>query len=376
MSLFNFTYFKRSYTKGKIDTWFLALATTLTITGFFVFSSASLGVLAANQVKFSSVAFNQLFLGLFLGSIACLIFSKIDYHIYRSNAFIIFLASIILTLLVFAPVIGFEHGGAKRWLNLGFLSFQPSELLKVGFIIYLAAWISKHKDKMSNLKQGLIPFLCIVGIVGAVLLAQPDTDTYMVILAAGVAMYIAGGGKLSHMALVGLFAIAAVGILVFTRPYIKARVTTFINPEANSLTSGYQIHQSLIAVGSGQIWGRGFGKSIQKFSYLPEPIGDSIFAVAAEEFGFIGASAIIFLFILFALRGLKIAGNAKDTFGGLLAVGIVIMIIAQMFVNIGGMIGLLPLTGIPLPFVSHGGTALFITLVETGIVLNISNKKR
>ncbi len=365
-----------NFQSGKIDKWFLIISAMLVVAGFFIFSSASLGILASNQGKFSSVAFNQLFLGLFLGLLACLVFSKIDYHVWRKYSFVIFLATIVLTLMVFVPAIGFQHGGAKRWLDFGFVSFQPSELLKIGYIVYLAAWISKKRDKMQSFKGGLLPFLIMSGIVGIVLLTQPDTDTYLVIMVAGVAMYLSGGGKWSHMLAVGLIGIVGLVSIALTRPYIKERIMTFVNPRENTLTSGYQIRQSLIAVGSGQMFGRGFGKSIQKFSYLPEPIGDSIFAVAAEEFGFIGATILILIFLLFSLRGLKIASESKDMFGGLLTVGIVIIITCQMFVNIGGMIGLLPLTGIPLPFISHGGTALFITLVETGIILNISNKSK
>ena len=361
---------------GRIDKWFLIISAVLVVAGFFIFSSASLGILASNQAKFSGIAFNQLFLGLFLGSIACLVFSKIDYSIWRKYSLVIFISTIILTLMVFLPVIGFAHGGAKRWLDFGFISFQPSELLKIGFIMYLAAWISKKRDKMQSFKEGLLPFLIMVGIVGLVLLSQPDTDTYLVILVAGVAMYLAGGGRWAHIAVVGLIALIGLAGVAAARPYIRERFMTFVNPRENTLTSGYQIRQSLIAVGSGGLWGRGFGKSIQKFSYLPEPIGDSIFAVAAEEFGFIGAVTLIIIFLLFSLRGLKIASDSKDMFGGLLVVGIVIIITCQMFVNIGGMIGILPLTGIPLPFISHGGTALFITLVETGIILNISNRTK
>ncbi|HEY4515840.1 MAG TPA: putative lipid II flippase FtsW [Candidatus Paceibacterota bacterium] len=366
-----------NFCAGKVDKSFLGITALLVVLGFFIFSSASLGVLASNQIKFSSVAFNQTFFGIFLGSIACLIFSKIDYKLYRKNAFILFALSIVLTLLVFVPSIGLSHGGATRWIDLGFISFQPSELLKIGFVIYLAAFISKAKDRIKTLNGGLLPFFAILAVAGAVLLAQPDTDTYAVMIFAGLAMFIVGGGKWSHIIAVGLIGVLGIATVAYMRPYVKERIMTFIDPGANSLTSGYQIQQSLIAVGSGGVVGKGFGKSIQKFSYLPEPIGDSIFAVAAEEFGFIGASIIIIMFVFFCFKGLKIAARAPDAFGGLLAVGIVILIMSQMFVNVGGMIGLLPLTGIPLPFISHGGTALFITLVEAGIIMNISrNSKR
>lgn len=357
---------------GKIDKVFLGITALLVALGFFIFSSASLGVLAVNEAKFSSVAFNQIFFGIFLGSIACIIFSKIDYHFWKKHAFIIFLISIALTLLVFTPGIGLSYGGASRWINLGSISFQPSELLKIGFVIYLAAWISKAKEKIKTINQGLLPFLIMLGLVGAILLAEPDTDTYLVIIFAGLAMFLVGGGKWSHLATVVIITLISLALVAYTRPYVKERFEIFLNPSLNYLTSGYQIQQSLIAVGSGEIFGKGFGKSIQKFSYLPEPIGDSIFAVAAEEFGFIGASLIIIIFVFFAFKGLRIAARAPDTFGGLLSLGIVILIISQMFVNVGGMLGLLPLTGIPLPFISHGGTALFIALIEVGIVLNVS----
>lgn len=365
------------FISGKIDKGFLLVAGILAVVGFFIFSSASLGVLAANEIKFSNVAFNQLFLGLFLGSLACLVLARLDYHLFQKYAFLIFLTTLILTLLVFVPGIGVGHGGAKRWLNLGITTIQPSELLKIGFIAYLAAWIAKAKDKIKTLKFGLLPFIIVIGLVGLVLLAQPDTDTYAVILMAGSAIFVAGRGRWTHIAAVGLIALVGLAAVAYARPYVRERFVIFFHPPVEKeLTSGYQIKQSLIAVGSGGLWGRGFGKSIQKFSYLPEPIGDSIFAVAAEEFGFIGATTLILLFIFFAFRGFKIAIAARDSFGGLLAVGIITLIISQMFINIGGMIGLIPLTGIPLPFVSHGGTALFITLMEVGILLNISKQAK
>lgn len=361
---------------GKISKPFLFWTLVLVVGGFFIFSSASLGVLARNEVEFSSVAFNQLFFGLFLGSIACLFIARIDYHVWKKFAFVFFVGSILLTLLVFAPVIGMEHGGAKRWIDLGFITFQPAELLKIAFIIYYAAWLSGLKNKVGTFKWGLLPFLIFSAILGAILLAQPDTDTFAVIVFAALAMYIAGGAKWRHILAILFAGVAVLTVLAFVRPYIMQRIEVMLHPAANNQTSGYQLNQSLIAVGSGQIWGRGFGQSIQKFHYLPEPVGDSVFAVAAEEFGFVGAFIIIGFFVMFSLEGLKIASRSGDDFGRLLALGIVILIVSQAFVNIGGMIGVLPLTGIPLPFVSHGGTALFITLVEAGIIMNISRNSK
>lgn len=357
---------------GRISRPFLFWTIVLVVFGFLIFTSASLGVLARDEVKFSNVAFNQIFYGLFLGSIACIVFTRIDYHVWRKYAFWIFITSIFLTLLVFIDALSLAHGGAKRWVNLRFITFQPSEFLKIGFIVYFSAWLSSIKTKVQTFKWGMMPFLIFMLVIGGILLAQPDTDTFAVIIFASLAMYVTAGAKWKHMALIMLMGIAIISILAFTRPYIMQRIQTMLDPSANTQTSGYQLRQSLIAVGSGQVWGRGFGQSIQKFEYLPEPIGDSVFAVAAEEFGFIGMIILLFVYTMFTLEGLRIANNAKDDFGKYLALGIVVMIISQAFLNIGGMIGILPLTGIPLPFISHGGTALFITLIKVGIIMNIS----
>ncbi len=358
--------------KIRIDIPFLISTIILVVAGFLIFSSASLGLLSTQASKYGNVAFSQTFFGLFLGSIACLIVSNIDYKIYRKYSLYIFVTAVIANLLVFVPHIGSSHGGAARWIYIGPLSFQPSELLKIGFIIYLSAWITRAKDKTGNFKKGFLPFIILTAIVGALLLKQPDTATFIITFVAGIAVYLAGGGKWKYVAILALVGILGIAILAKARPYAMSRITTFMHPQNNALGSGYQIQQSLIAIGSGGFAGRGFGQSIQKFNYLPEPIGDSIFAVAGEEFGFLGATCIIALFIFFAFRGLKIATRVPDTFGRLMVVGIVILIVCQAFVNIGAMVGVLPLSGVPLPFVSHGGTALFMTLVEAGIILNIS----
>lgn len=361
---------------GKISRPFLFWTIILVIFGFFIFTSASLGILARDEVKFSSVAFNQIFYGLLLGSIACIIFARIDYHIWKKYSFFIFIGSILLTLLVFIDALNIVHGGAKRWVDLRIISFQPSEILKIGFVVYFAGWLSSIKRNVETFKWGLVPFLVIMAVIGGILLAQPDTDTFAVILFAGLSMYIVAGAKWKHIILILTIGIVIITVLAFTRPYIMQRIESMIDPSSNIQTTGYQLRQSLIAVGSGQMWGRGFGQSIQKFEYLPEPIGDSVFAVAAEEFGFVGTSILIFTFVMFTLQGMRIANRAPDDFGKFLALGIVIMIISQAFLNIGGMIGVLPLTGIPLPFISHGGTALFITLVKVGVIMNISRSAK
>ncbi len=252
------------------------------------------------------------------------------------------------------------------------ISLQPAEILKLAFVVYFSAWAAGMKDKMKSFKLGFLPLVILFLVLGALLLKQPDTDNLLMIIISGVAIFLSAGGKWRYVVILFVTAVLGITVLAFMRPYIMQRITTFMHPENNAQGSGYQIQQSLIAIGSGGMFGRGFGQSVQKFNFLPEPIGDSIFAVEAEEFGFVGAFSLIILYVLFALRGLKIASMTSDGFGRLLVVGIVIMIVAQAFVNIGAMLGVVPLSGITLPFVSHGGTSLFITLLEMGIILSIS----
>ncbi len=356
----------------SVDIILLSLIGVLVIIGFFIFSSASLGLLAREGASFGSVAFNQFFFGIIGGGIALLITSNIYYRNWRQHAFYIFLGGIFLTLLVFVPGLGMTHAGATRWIDVGFTTFQPSEFLKIAFVIYIASLLSGTHRQIDSLKYGLAPFLGALGVVAAVMLMLPDTDTFMIMAFAAIAMFFTAGAKWRHI--IGLFVMAAVilSVLVMTRPYIKDRITTFINPEADRLGSGYQIEQSLIAVGSGGFMGRGYGQSIQKFEYLPEPIGDSIFAVYAEEFGFLGSTILIILLSFFTFRGYKIATEAEDLFGMLLVVGFMTLIVSQAFLNIAAMLGVAPLSGLPLPFISHGGTALIAILASLGIVLNVS----
>ena len=362
--------------KKVVDTPFLAITLILVFLGLFLFVSASLGLLAKEGARFSAVAFNQIVYGLIGGSIAMYFTSRIDYTFWKRYSFYFFIFSLFVTVLVFVPGVGLSSGGATRWVDLGPLpSFQPVELLKLGFIIYFAAWISGIKTKIRTFQFGLLPLVIIMGIIAGVLLAQPDTGSLLVIASAGLAMFITAGGRWKDVLIAGLIGAALLAGLIYTRPYVLDRVKTFINPGDDLQGSSYQLNQSLIAIGSGKMFGRGFGQSIQKFNYLPEATGDSIFAVIAEEWGFAGATVLIFLFLMFALRGLKIAANSNDVFGGLLATGIVILITVQSLVNIASMLGVFPLTGMPLLFVSHGGTALLFAMAEAGIVLNISRSK-
>lgn len=360
----------------KIDKVLLSLSAILVSVGFFVFTSASFGLFARKGFSLQDLFFDQMVLGLFLGIIGLVAMVYFPLKLIQKYALYLFLSSALLTLLVFVPGIGFEHGGAHRWINIFGFSFQPSVVLKLGTVIYLAALLPTLKDRMGEFKVALGVAGGILFIPAVILLAEPDTGTFMVLFVAVCAMLVAGGMKIKHLILLGVAAVLAIGILALARPYVMERILTFMDPSRDPQGASYQIQKSLVAIGSGGITGRGFGQSIQKFGSLPEPTGDSIFAVAGEEFGFIGGAGIIIMFLLFAIRGLQIARRTPDMFSGLLAVGIVILIVWQSFTNIGAMLGLIPLTGVPLVFISHGGTALLFAFLEVGILLNISKLQR
>lgn len=358
-------------TKYHIDRFFLLTIIALTISGFVIFLSASLGLMTQDGVSFATIALKQS-ICLVLGIIAFILLSKIKFVFWKKIAFFVLLIAIGINLLLFIPQITLHHGGAARWLDLKFFTFQPSELLKIAFIIYTAAWIAHTKEKITSLKYGLFPYLILTCILCALLLSQKDTDTFVIIAFTGMVMFIIGGMPFKHVALAGIFMAIIIAVVIFTRPYALQRVQTYLSENSDEQGAGYQINQSLIAIGSGQIIGRGFGQSIQKFGYLPQPTDDSIFAVFAEEFGFVGSIFLILLYLLFAASSFRIGTRSSDIFGGFVAVGFAILVITESFLNISAMIGLLPLFGVPLLFVSHGGTALIITLAAAGIVANIS----
>ncbi len=355
-----------------LDKVFLSIVLILSFAGLFIFSSSALGVLAEDIQSFLFIILKQLVFGLALGLVAMYIVSNINFKNWQKYSLYIFIASAVTSLLVFVPGTGIESLGARRWINLGFMTFQPGEFLKLGFVIYFAAWLSSKKDHLDSLKEIALPAIAIIAVPMIILMAQPDRGTLLSIMCAAVAMYLVAGGKIKHFLLITLLGIMALMVTIYFEPYALTRIKTFLDPLADPLGSGYQIRQALIAVGSGGISGRGFGQSIQKFGFLPETVGDSIFAVFSEEFGFIGATSIILLFLALTLRGFRIVGRAPDNFSRLMVLGIVILIASQSFINIGAMLGIIPLTGVPLIFVSHGGTALLFALIEVGIVLNVS----
>jgi len=357
------------------DTVFLSLVSALVLVGLFMLASASIGLSVSRFGHPYYYFLHQVLFGLLPGVIFLLIASHINYKFWRNISLPLLFFSIILMFLVFVPDIGFYHGGARRWLTLGPISFQPAELLKFSFVVYLASWLETRTKEVRSFKFGLVPFAIMSSFIGSLLILQPDIGTLIVILASAVALFFLRGGALKQIAILGLILLIVIGALVAIEPYRLDRFKVFFNPTDDLQGKGYQIHQALIAAGSGGFWGRGFALSRQKFSFLPEPIGDSVFAVIAEEIGFVGSVTILSLFLLFFMRGVHIAKNAPDLFGKLLCSGILFLIMIQALVNISAILGIIPLTGIPLSFVSYGGSALAVMLLQIGIILNISKYK-
>lgn len=340
--------------------------------GLIVLSSASMEVSRTHFNKPYYYLLHQLIYGVGIGLIFFFIAQKIHYRFWKKTAVLILALSMIALILIFVPGLGFGYGGAKRWIDLGLFSFQPSELVKLGFIIYLAAWLEKRKIEIKTFSQSTLPFLIIMGLISILVIAQPDIGTLGVIVMIGIVIFFIAGAKFSHILLIILGGLTALFSLIKVAPYRMNRLLVYLNPEIDPLGIGYQIKQALIAIGSGGLFGLGLVHSRQKYNYLPSPASDSIFAITAEELGFIGASMLVALFLLLALKGFKIAKNSPDRFAQLAAVGITSWLVLQAFVNIGAITGLIPLTGITLPFISYGASSMILSLFGVGILVNIS----
>ena len=360
---------------ARIDKLLALCITVLLLGGGMLFASAAFGLLARGATNISSVVFSHLVLGVGAGVVALLIASRIDYKLWRRFAPHLYVLALIATAAVFIPHLGAEHGGGRRWIILAGVSFQPSEALKIGSIILAAAYFGGIKGRIEDIRYGLGGLLLILAGPVVLLLAQPDLGTLGVIVISVVAIFLAAGARYRDLILMVLLGIIALVVLASVRPYVLDRMTVFFNPSQAPQAEGYQIKQSLIAIGSGGFMGRGFGQGIQKFPYLPEPMGDSIFAVAGEEFGFVGSIVLIGIFLAFALRGLSVGARAPDLFGALLAIGISTYLVSEAFINIGAMLGVAPLTGIPLTFISQGGSAMLVSLASAGILLSVSRNK-
>lgn len=300
-----------------------------------------------------------------VGLIAAVAASFFDYRRLKLLAVPALIGSILLLIAVFIPGIGVSANGAHRWINLGFTVFQPSEIAKLSLIIYLSAWFTTKE------KGRLLSFLLLIGLMVGLIMAQPDMGTAIVLLGTSFSLYFLSNSEMRGFLFFIPFVVAGGTLLAIQSPYRLRRVLTFLNPDSDPLGASYHVRQVLIALGSGGLFGLGLGNSRQKYSYLPEATTDSIFAIIGEELGFIGATMIIVVFVVFFYRAIKLTVTTEDLFGRMLGLGILFWIIIQTLVNLGSMVSLIPLTGVPLPFISYGGSALVAELIGMGILCNI-----
>lgn len=352
----------------KID--FVLLSVILIILAIGILTLASISA-AFSQKNFGNPYYflkRQIIVGLLPGTILGFFVFKIELNFFKKWALALFLINLILTAMVFIPGLGTERLGAIRWLKLGPISFQPSEFLKITSILYFSALFCKKRKEREN----LLAFLATILIISIFLIAQPDISTLGMIVLVSIFIYFAAGNPFWHILLMGIGGILILTMLIKFEPYRLNRILAFLNPEKDPMGIGYHSKQALIAVGSGGIGGLGIGMSRQKFGFLPQSISDSIFAAFAEETGFLGSATLIFLFLIFLWRGFEISKRTKDQFSKLLAFGITSLFSLQAFLNIASMVRILPLMGMPLPFISYGGSAMISGLIGIGFLLKIS----
>lgn len=358
----------------KPDYGLLITTLALVVFGLIMLSSAS-SVISFEQYGDANTLLRRQVISALIGIAAFMTVQKLDYHIWKKFSVILLFLSILFLIMVFIPGIGEEYLGARRWINLG-VQFQPTELVKLAFLVYLASWLEKKRSGFSEPMYSFLPFMVILGLITALVMAQPDLGTMTVIALIAVIVYFVAGAPVKHFFWIFTIAAALFAFFIKIAPYRAARLTVFLNPALDPQGIGYHINQALLAIGTGGLFGVGLGHSRQKFNYLPEAAGDSIFAIIAEELGFLFVIVLLGAFTFFIYRGIFIARNAPDEFGRLLAAGVTAWLGLQAFINIGALSGILPLTGIPLPFISYGGTALAINLVAAAILLSVSRQTR
>lgn len=357
----------------------------LCITIFFVLIIFGLVMLSSagiieGQKKFDTSSYyltHQILFGLLPGLALFFLVAKIPYRKWRTFAFPVLLAVVVLLMLVFVPGLGVGVRGAQRWLNIRIATIQPSEFLKFGLIIYLAAWFNGREPRRLRVgaptgASGLIPFFLVLGFVAILLVIQPDFGTLGIVMLIAAGMYFFSGARLWHFGVLIAVLALLLAALSIAAPYRFDRIKAFLNPQADKQNTSYHINQALISIGSGGIFGVGYGQSQQKFNYLPEPVGDSIFALIVEELGFVGGVALIGLFVVFLISLMRIAQQSHDPFARLLVLGVAVWIGGQAFLNIAAISGLMPLTGVPLPLISFGSSSLVSIMAAMGIVDNIA----
>ncbi|WP_127567476.1 stage V sporulation protein E [Paenibacillus xylaniclasticus] len=357
------------------DVWMIgSIALILTIGIIMVYSASA--VLAFHEFgdKFYYVKRQLLFAALGVG--AMLFTMNLDYGIWKRWGGIGLLICFGLLVIVLIPGVGVVRGGARSWLGISSFGIQPSEFMKLAMVIFLARWLSDNQQKVTHFTKGLLPPLGFMGTAFGLIMMQPDLGTGAVMVGASLIMIFSAGARLKHLGSLALVGVAGLVVLIAIAPYRLQRITAFLDPWQDPLGAGYQSIQSLYAVGPGGLIGLGLGMSRQKYNYLPEPQTDFIFSILAEETGFIGGTLLICLFLILVWRGIRTAIASQDTFGSLLAVGIIGIVGVQVLINIGVVIGMMPVTGITLPLVSYGGSSLTLLLTALGILLNISRYSR
>src|SRR3989344_4086672 len=351
----------------RIDIILLVSVMSLTLFGLFMIYDASSFVAFRDFMDKYHYIKSQAF-WVVLGFASLVFFSYFDYHKLYNLSLPILIFALVLLILVFIPGVGVHLLGARRWINIGSFLLQPAEFVKLALAIYLASWLSSKE------KGRLMAFLLLLGLIMLLVILEPDMGTAVVILSEALVVYFLSGGNIIYFMVMVPVAAAVGFILIKLSPYRLKRLETFFDINQSIQDSSYHVRQVLIAFGSGGIFGVGLGNSLQKYSYLPEITTDSIFAIIAEELGFIGAVILIIVFAVIIWRGFSIAIRARDNFGRLLGGGITTFIATQIIINLGAQTVLLPLTGIPLPFISYGGSALIVDLCAVGILLNISKQ--
>ncbi|UHA74125.1 stage V sporulation protein E [Paenibacillus sp. 481] len=357
------------------DLWLIVSIVSLLAIGIVMVYSAG-SVLAFHDYGDSYYFVKRQLLFAVLGLAAMFFTMNVDYNVWRSYAKIGLIACFALLVVVLIPGIGDVRGGARSWLGIGSFGIQPSEFMKLAMIVFLAKLLSDGQARITSFATGLLPALSIMGLAFGMIMLQPDLGTGTVMVGASLLLIFTSGASMKHLMSLALVGLAGFVALVAAAPYRLARITAFLNPWEDPLGAGYQSIQSLYAIGPGGLVGLGLGASRQKYSYVPEPQTDFIFSILAEELGFIGGLTVLLLFLLLVWRGMRIALTAPDTFGSLLAVGIVGIVAIQVIINIGVVIGMMPVTGITLPLISYGGSSLTLMLTALGILLNISRFAR
>ena len=359
--------------RGLPDLPFLLLTVILVVVGVIMLFSASYASAYADP-KIHNSAYYFVRQGIFAvaGLGAMWFISRINYQAFRFFSFFVLAGSVFLLFLV--PIFGTEENGARRWIDLGFASFQPSELAKVGVVMAFAAMMSIWRDRMRTLRYGVLPYLLIMGLIAFLLYLEPHLSATIIVLMTGAVMMLLGGTDKKWLIALALIGAGLLAVYLMTKGYSGDRIKAWLHPEDYAADEGYQVIQSRYAIGSGGLTGLGFGKSRQKYLYLPEEHNDYIFAIVCEELGFIGAMVIVLLFALLVLRGYWISMHARDRFGALLSAGLITLIGLQVLLNIGVVTNLLPSTGISLPFFSYGGTALLVNLAQMGMILSVSRQ--